>query len=94
MEENSDLPENLEIKGLPVDLQLGKRIFKNDLYIENYIVKIEIYKPKDKRRKPTIKTINRIFYMLGQLRFISPEEEEEYRETHNTTHKIFPEEER
>jgi hypothetical protein len=66
--------ENNSINSLPVDLQLGDSIFKRDLYVENYIVRMEIYKPKGKNRRPTNKTINRIFYMLGQMRVFTKEE--------------------
>lgn len=57
---------------LPLSYQLGNVIFKTDLYIENYIVKVEIYKPRDKVRRPTLKTINRIFRRLGDVRIIPP----------------------
>lgn len=66
--EQDTSPENLENTTLPISYQLGDRVFKTDVYIENYIVKIEIYKPKDKLRKPTLKTINRIFRSLGDVR--------------------------
>lgn len=69
--------ENSSVNSLPVGFQLGDSIFKKDLYIENYIVKIEIHKPKGKTRKPTSKTINRIFYMLGQMRVFTKQEAEE-----------------
>jgi len=68
--------EDSSINSLPVDLQLGDRIFKKDLYVENYIVRMEIYKPKGKNRRPTLKTINRIFYMLGQMRVFTKENAE------------------
>ncbi len=69
--------ENNTVKGLPVDYQLGDRIYKGDLYLENYIVKIEIYKPKDKLRKPTRKTINRIFRRLGDVQIMGIQEAKE-----------------
>jgi len=72
--EDTSTPEVNNISGLPVDYQLGDRIYKTDLYIENYIVKIEVYKPKDKLRKPTLKTINRIFRRLGDVRIIPRDE--------------------
>jgi hypothetical protein len=67
-EENSPKSINDAEATLPISYQLGDRIFKTDLYLENYIVKIEIYKPKDKLRKPTVKTINRIFRKIGEVR--------------------------
>jgi hypothetical protein len=72
------MDEDNAIQGLPVDYQLGDRIYKGDLYLENYIVKIEIYKPKGKLRKPTRKTINRIFRKLGEVQIMSVEEAKEY----------------
>lgn len=63
--------------GLPIEYQLGDRVYKTDVYIENYIVKIEIYKPKDKLRKPTLKTINRIFRRMGDLRIVPKDGVEE-----------------
>ncbi len=69
--------EDNSINSLPVNYQLGERIYKEDLYLENYIVKIEIYKPKDKLRKPTRKTINRIFRRLGEVQVMSIEEAKE-----------------
>lgn len=72
-----DEREDSSVNSLPIDLQLGDSIFKKDLYVENYIVRIEIYKPKGKNRRPTNKTINRIFYMLGQMRVFTKQEAEE-----------------
>ena len=66
--EDTSTPEVNNSSGLPIEYQLGDRIFKTDLYLENYIVKIEMYKPKGKLRKPTLKTINRIFRKLGEVR--------------------------
>jgi len=77
MDENTESEKIDSIAGLPLEYQLGDRIYKTDLYIENYIVKIEIYKPKDKLRKPTLKTINRIFRRLGDVRIIPKSEVEE-----------------
>ncbi len=70
MDEDTSPQELDNTEGLPIEYQLGDRVYKTDVYIENYIVKIEIYKPKDKLRKPTLKTINRIFRRLGDLRII------------------------
>lgn len=72
-----DAQEITKLEGLPLEYQLGDRVYKTDLYIENYIVKIEIYKPRDKLRKPTLKTINRIFRRLGDVRVISKSDEQE-----------------
>jgi hypothetical protein len=71
------MSENPTVISLPVDYQLGDRIHKSDLYLENYIVKVEIYKPKDKLRKPTRKTINRIFRRLGDVQIMSVQEAKE-----------------
>lgn len=75
-EKNS--PENMNNAEttLPISYQLGDRVYKTDLYVENYIVKIEIYKPKDKLRRPTLATINRIFRMLGQMRVMPKDDSE------------------
>lgn len=77
MNEDNDFQEVTKLEGLPVEYQLGDRVYKTDIYIENYIVKIEIYKPKDKLRKPTLKTVNRIFRRLGEVRVISKSDEQE-----------------
>ena len=77
MDENTSPPEINSSTGLPIEYQLGDRIYKTDVYIENYIVKIEIYKPKDKLRKPTLKTINRIFRRIGELRILPKESQRE-----------------
>ena len=61
---------------LPISYQLGDRVYKTDLYLENYIVKIEIYKPKDKTRRPTLATINRIFRRLGDVRVLPKDNSE------------------
>lgn len=76
MDENTESEKIDKVSGLPLKYQLGERIFKTDLYIENYIVKLEIYKPKDKIRRPTFSTINRIFRKLGEVRVRSTEEVE------------------
>lgn len=75
MDEDTSPTEVNRATGLPIEYQLGDRIYKTDLYIENYIVKIEIYKPKDKLRKPTLKTINRIFRSLGDVRVMPKNEQ-------------------
>lgn len=75
MDEDTSTPK-IGTSGLPIEYQLGDRIYKTDVYIENYIVKIEIYKPKDKLRKPTLKTINRIFRRIGELRILPKESQE------------------
>lgn len=77
MDENTSPSEINSSTGLPIEYQLGDRIYKTDVYIENYIVKIEIYKPKDKLRKPTLKTINRIFRRIGELRILPKESQRE-----------------
>jgi hypothetical protein len=77
MNEDSQPQKDTIAVSLPVDYQLGERLYKEDLYIENYIVKIEIYRPKDKNRRPTRKTINRIFRTLGQVQIMSVEEARE-----------------
>jgi hypothetical protein len=77
MNENDDSQETAKLEGLPIEYQLGDRVYKTDIYIENYIVKIEIYKPKDKLRKPTLKTVNRIFRRLGDVRILPKSEEQE-----------------
>lgn len=77
MNEDSQPQKDAIAVSLPIDYQLGERIYKDDLYIENYIVKIEIYKPKDKNRRPTSRTINRIFRTLGQVQYMSMQEAKE-----------------
>ena len=74
--QNENIEESTNSVKLPIEYQLGDRIYKTDVYIENYIVKIEIYKPKDKLRKPTLKTINRIFRRIGDLRILSKESQD------------------
>ncbi len=74
MDEDTNPTEIDQVAGLPIEYQLGDRVYKTNLYVENYIVKIEIYKPKDKVRKPTLKTINRIFQSLGFVRVLPKEE--------------------
>ena len=74
--QNEDIEESTNSVKLTIEYQLGDRIYKTDVYIENYIVKIEIYKPKDKLRKPTLKTINRIFRRIGDLRILSKESQD------------------
>lgn len=76
MDENTSPSEVNNSASLPIEYQLGDRVYKTDVYIENYIVKIEIYKPKDKLRKPTLKTINRIFRTIGELRILSKESQD------------------
>lgn len=68
----------MEPGGLPIDYQLGDQIYKGDVYVENYIVRVEIYAPKGKNRRPTRKTINRIFRRLGDVQVLSKEEVEQY----------------
>jgi hypothetical protein len=74
--QNENIEESTNSIELPIEYQLGDRIYKTDVYIENYIVKIEIYKPKDRLRKPTLKTINRIFRRIGDLRILPKESQE------------------
>jgi hypothetical protein len=73
MDEDPSFEQINNPETLPISYQLGDRIYRTDLYVENYIVKIEIYKPKDKLRKPTLKTINRIFRRLGDVRILPKE---------------------
>lgn len=75
MDENTESERVNNADSLPIDYQLGDKVYKTDLYIENYIVKIEIYTPKDKLRKPTLKTINRIFRSLGDVRIMPKNEQ-------------------